>query len=413
MTKMTADIRLIKIDGEQPVEFAWLEAWRSHRPVTATPFSKPAIAACVALSHTLFSMPDVKARPDLVALAYWLRQAAIETMEQSFHAELPAKCKVVPRGVILHFPPTNVDTVLAYTWALTVLSGNRAAIRVSDRLGETGRQLVIQMLNVLAKSEESIARSTLFLHWDHDDRLTAAVSALADVRVVWGGDASVSKLRAVPATPRCRDVLFPDRRSMAALSLKAYLSLDSAGRDQLADAFFVDSLTFDQMACSSPRLLAWIGDSNVESTEDDFLARVAAAATRRRYDVPLGQQLAKQTLAAGALMDGLATQWKHVAPSVLALDWVDVAVEPADWVGGGLFLQVRLDCLAELASACGSRVQTLAVHGFTASEIEELIIAAGERSPDRIVPFGKALAFDRIWDGLNLLQEFTRLVHCP
>lgn len=392
----------LTLQGEQPVQMDWLRQWRASG-ASLTPFSPQAVEACAALSRALFADSMAKTRPDLVALAYWLRQASVKTMTDTFAATVPNRCKVVPRGICLHFPPTNVDTVMAYTWALSLLAGDRSLIRVSGRQGPSGQRLLDLMMPV--------AENALFLRTPHDDAVTAELCSLADVRVVWGGDRTTGHLRAIPAPPRCRDVLFPDRRSLAAMALTAYDAAGAAERDRLADAFALDTLTFDQMACSSPRLLAWVGQGDAAATSRDFFTRVAQAAHRRGMEIPLGQVLAKRTIAAGSVLDGAATGWFDLGSEITVLDWCDPADEPAEWTGGGLFLAVHVTRLADLATACDARTQTLAVHGFPETHIAELVAEAAERCPDRIVPFGHALAFGHVWDGLDLLREFTRLVH--
>ena len=46
--------------------------------------------------------------------------------------------------------------------------------------------------------------------------------------------------------------------------------------------------------------------------------------------------------------------------------------------------------------------------GFALDELREFVAAVGGRGIDRIVPFGQALSFAPIWDGYDLLTEFTR-----
>lgn len=404
------EIHRLTAHGEHPIDLNQLETWRAARRPT-TPFSEPAMALCGALSRALFADPEAKARPDLIALAYWLRPGPLAGMARAFTAGLPPDCLAVPRGVALHFPPTNVDTVMAYTWALSTLAGNRSLIRVSERLGESGRRLLALMIGALETSP--LADHTLFLRYGRDDAVTAALSALADLRVMWGGDASVARLRAIPAPPRCRDTLFPDRRSLAALSLATWQAADSPERERLVEAFLVDALTFDQMACSSPRLLAWVGAGDAVAASADFFARLSAAAERRDISIPVGQALAKRALAAGAALDGHATRWRDFGPVATVLDWPDPTTELEGWSGGGLFLQTTVARLADLAAVCDARTQTLTAHGFAPEEVAALVASAAERAPDRVVPFGRALAFASVWDGLDLLREFTRLVHRP
>ncbi|MFC7104470.1 hypothetical protein ACFQQB_30900 [Nonomuraea rubra] len=48
--------------------------------------------------------------------------------------------------------------------------------------------------------------------------------------------------------------------------------------------------------------------------------------------------------------------------------------------------------------------------GFGQDELEELARGLAGRGVDRMVPVGSALSFHRVWDGVDLPAEFTRLV---
>ncbi|MFC6804089.1 acyl-CoA reductase [Deinococcus caeni] len=39
----------------------------------------------------------------------------------------------MPRGLVFHVPPANVDTIFIYSWLMSVLAGNRNVIRLSSR----------------------------------------------------------------------------------------------------------------------------------------------------------------------------------------------------------------------------------------------------------------------------------------
>jgi hypothetical protein len=56
------------------------------------------------------------------------------------------------------------------------------------------------------------------------------------------------------------------------------------------------------------------------------------------------------------------------------------------------------------------RDQTMTHFGFTRDELMELAHALAGRGVDRMVPFGDALSFHRVWDGMDVAAEFTRLV---
>ena len=81
--------------------------------------------------------------------------------------------------------------------------------------------------------------------------------------------------------------------------------------------------------------------------------------------------------------------------------------------GNGLFLEQRLDHLHELAPQLSDKEQTLAVLGFERAELLDFVAALPARAIDRIVPFGQALSFAPVWDGIDLFAAFTRQISLP
>lgn len=72
---------------------------------------------------------------------------------------------------------------------------------------------------------------TFFLRYNHDEEITAALSELCDVRVIWGGDETVRRLRAFPLSPGAKELTFPDRHSFAVISSEAYNKLSEGQKE--------------------------------------------------------------------------------------------------------------------------------------------------------------------------------------
>ena len=159
----------------------------------------------------------------------------------------------MPRGLVFHLPPSNVDTIFIYSWLLSALAGNANIVRMSERA--TGAALAVcRLFNQIAKDADPlIAHTTAILRYGHEREITAAISALSDVRVIWGGDATVNTIRTIPLPPHATELTFPDRYSLSVLDAAQYCELDQAERQSLATQFYNDMYWFDQMACSSPQ----------------------------------------------------------------------------------------------------------------------------------------------------------------
>ena len=91
------------------------------------------------------------------------------------------------------------------------------------------------------------------------------------------------------------------------------------------------------------------------------------------------------------------------------MDLVGPGDIPRRWLGVGTFPQARVDSLGDLAPIVVRRDQTVTHFGFVADELVTFARSLAGRGVDRIVPLGTALDFAAIWDGYDLMREFTRI----
>jgi Acyl-CoA reductase (LuxC) len=379
---------------------------RSH------PFAPALIETLAILSKAILSDHELRRRAEAVALGYWLRPASLEQMRQSFLAlKQPSRYRV-PAGFAFHVPPANVDTMFIYSWALSFLCGNTALVRLSQRRSSFTVRLVEILSGVLA-ARGSCAEGTAFISYGHDAAITAAISQRVDLRVIWGGDASVAAIREVPLSPHAKEVVFADRLSLSILSAPAWLALDAAAQNELARRAFNDIYSFDQMACSSARVVVWAGTSDEALSASAAFSKVLRAEIfRRRYDVAPATALAKLSAACRAAIDWPLTRVDFVDLSWVVLDLGDARPSrlPHESCGGGIVAQMRIDRLDDLVPLLDRRVQTVAHFGFAHADLENFVHQACGRGGDRVVPIGEAMNFSSAWDGYDLLQEFTRVV---
>jgi len=82
-----------------------------------------------------------------------------------------------------------------------------------------------------------------------------------------------------------------------------------------------------------------------------------------------------------------------------------------DHCGGGFLFQHYAEGLEALAECVARKDQTLTYFGFDPQEMAAFAQSLNGRGIDRIVPMGKALTFNRYWDGYDLLAEMIRHVY--
>ncbi len=377
------------------------------------PFGDDTLSFFAEVSRRLGSSPSTATMPEVRALAFWMRRSHLASLKGQFEALTVPGTVRLPRGIVFHVPPANVDTIFMYSWLLAALSGNQNVVRLPRQRGPAITAMCATLNEVLAAAEfGGLVPSVAVVGYGHDAAITAAISAQADVRVVWGGDATVRRIREIPLPPRSVELTFADRYSLAAMNARAYLEADPRKRAQLVEDFVGDTFPFDQGACSSPQLVVWCGSAeDVDSASDAFFAQVAEAASRRDYTVDAGTATAQTLAAAGLAADHAVRRCRRYGRELLVVEIEGPGEIDRNHVGGGFLLSLRLGALAELVPFLTRADQTLTQFGFAEAELVDFAgRAAVSGGIDRIVAIGQALTFDRFWDGYDLLDAFTRTV---
>lgn len=365
------------------------------------------------LSRRLRRHRSVEASPALGALAFWIRPATVKRLAADWSQlrQLQSSAVHVPRGVVFHMPPTNVDTLFVYSWLLSALMGNANIIRLSPSALE-GAAALIDVVGETLDDHPSIAQTTALVSYGHERRITEALSR-SDVRVIWGGDDSIQAIRAIPSAPHTRDLAFPDRYSLCLIDADALLTLEDREVRTLAHRFFNDAYWFDQLGCASPRLIVWRGSSEAaDRASERFRTHLRDELTSQHHPVtPTSAAIAKLVHATDTAAAGSVRRIEWSDNSLTAVSLSNLEQLRRDSPGGGLFYEVTVTELAEIIEFVTRKDQTVTSFGFSADDIRTFIAAVGSRGIDRVVPVGDALTFGRYWDGVDLLTEFTRLVH--
>jgi hypothetical protein len=371
---------------------------------SAVPFAPELIDFCHGVSRALFADPRAKRHPELVPLASFLRRASVSALADEFATLATGDVAQVPRGLAFHVPPSSVDTMFVYSLAVSLLVGNRNVVRLSQRRSET-TDVLVDALNVVAAEHPAVRRSLAVVSYGHELEPSGLLSSGADVRLIWGGDATIETIRALPLAPHATELLFGDRFSLAAVSA-------ATPEDDLPRRLFNDAYWFDQMGCSSPRLVVGVGDGAWERLERLFDG-LEREVEQRGYALELGAVMAKRAYAYGALADRPVRRYRELGNALTVLELDTLARFDRTHPGAGLFYAATVESLEALADVVVRKDQTMTVSGFSGDEVARFVRAVNGRGIDRIVPFGEALTFGRFWDGYDLLQELTRRVYAP
>lgn len=389
------------------VDVAEFEGMVAELTFAGTPPCNPLVLTLLgAISTRILEDPQLRRVPQYVALGYWLRPAALRRLAEELLMSDRAGQMRTPRGLALHLPPTNVDTIFVYSWAMSVLAGNANIVRLPEAMSAEADWLATVIATVVAEYGEG--RRHFFCHYSYGGQLEATIAQQSDLRMIWGGDDKVKSVSRVPIRPDGLSIGFPDRKSLAMIDTAAYRDSETDARDALARSFFNDLFWFDQMGCGSPRLLVWIGEPGTLS--QDFYQRLEKIIAHKRYAVETGIVMGKRGLAYDFLAEGVTSILQTFGNAL----YVSRASHPHLVLnrthGGGFLCDWVANSTTDIAQHVSRVVQTITHFGINSQDLNRLAQSLIGRGGYRLVPIGEALQFDTLWDGVDLYEHMTRRV---
>ena len=259
MTQFNSNEKIKSLIGAERVEGVI-----EHRPLAT--FHPMVIDFLNDLSKKLVEK-SMSHMPDVVTLGFFMRKANLTRLKKR---HMNPHVIMRGRGVSLHYAPSNVPLNAFYSLCAGLLSGNSCLVRLSEKKSIEVEK-VIESIAMLFEDEKhrQIKQRVHLFHSPHDDQCNDYLASLCDVRVIWGGDDTITKIRQAPLKAHAIETVFPDRFSMLVINAEAYR--DSSDKIKLAEAFYNDTSVFDQNACSSPKSIIWIGDENISNLERQII----------------------------------------------------------------------------------------------------------------------------------------------
>ncbi|KAF6625377.1 acyl-CoA reductase [Paenibacillus sp. EKM208P] len=361
------------------------------------------------LSSQLLKEVEVREFSDVVSFAFWCRKSNIYKLKEEFVKDNLR----LGLGLAFHVTPSNVPVNFAFSFAISLLAGNANIVRVpSKRYKQI--ELICKVINKLFEQEQfqPIAVMTAFIRYEKNNETTGLLSRQCDARIIWGGNETVRQIRQLPVSERSREVIFPDRFSFAILNAKKVLQADDQMLQKLVNNFYNDTYFMDQNACSSPRLLVWLGDSDDILVAKERFWNGVIRDVKKEYELPAVNVIDKYTHFCRDAIDLTDIESISRPDNYLYRISLNNLSDKIDTLRGkfGYFYEYETDDINFVAPIIKNNYQTLTYYGIEKHVFTNFVMENRIAGIDRIVPIGSALDISVIWDGYDLIQTLSRII---
>ena len=378
------------------------EVIRLSSTPSLSPFCTEIIDFLNDVSKEIMSDSRSKAFSDVVTFAFWIRKASVLKMKERFSSEGVH----LGKGVVFHIAPSNVPVNFAYSLACGLICGNSNVVRVPSK-DFPQVDIITDAFNKALSHYEKMKSYVLCVRYDRNKDINDLFSLICDMRIVWGGDQTNEELRKSPLPPRSGEITFADRYSFAIIDSDAYLSIED--KDKVAEGFYNDTFFTDQNACTSPRVIVWTG-KEIEKAKELFWSKEHNIVEKKYSFQPiLGVNKLTKAYIVASLNEGIRIEGHedNLIIRVKVNELFDTLMDYKD--NGGYFYEYDCSDYRELIPLCNDkRCQTVAYIGN--KDMVEKLIETGIKGIDRVVPIGKTMDFDLIWDGYNMPNMLTRTI---
>ncbi|MBF0132874.1 MAG: acyl-CoA reductase [Magnetococcales bacterium] len=323
------------------------------------------------------------------------------------------KAMASPKGLALHWVAGNVPLIGLFVLVQAMVTKNINLIRAPS----AERHIMAALLSPLVNLEVRLPggyclkgadflETLAVVHFPSDHPLGSDLSAMADIRVAWGGREAVESLARWPRRYDVRDIFFGPKLSYMVIG-KEQLT-DGRGLKKLLRRAATDCSVFDQYACSSPHTI--FVEQGGAVTPEAFAQRLGDEMGRTLTRIP------KMPPDAATVM---AIALRRITHDMLHDVWHS---QDTGWT-------VLYDEEMKLADPCYSRVVTvrgvadiMPTAGLAHEDIQTIGLALGgerrlayareaaRRGVCRLPEVGRMTLFEPLWDGLLVMGHMVRWV---
>lgn len=368
------------------------------------PFDDSVVDFLNLLSKILMKSRDAKAYPDVITLGFWMRKSSVLALKERFVTE--SSDIKIGKGVAFHIAPSNVPVNYAYSLLTGLLTGNANVVRIPSK-DFPQVSIINKAINEALEEYPDMKPYICLVRYGRDQRVNDLFSALADTRIIWGGDNTIAEIRKSPLGPRAGEIAFADRYSLAVIDSDKYMKVSD--KERLAEEFYNDTYLSDQNACTSPRLVVWMGEQKEEAKE--LFWKYEHSLVKKKYQFQPIMGINKLT---SSYLIAVAKEGVHIEQRednyIVRVNVPEVKPELMQLKGNsGYFFEYDCNDILEIRDFCNNtHCQTIGFLGEKETIMPLLISSI--KGVDRVVPIGKTMDFDFIWDGYNLFERLTRTI---
>ncbi len=357
------------------------------------------------LSEKIFKRKDLNKYPDLASYAFFCRKKNILRLKKNYSGFEENR---YGRGISLHFTPSNVPMNFAYSLFFGLISGNSCIIRLSNIENHQSKILINELNNLLQKKKFFfLKKKIIILRYKKNKNITDVLSSICDVRLIWGGDETIYEIRKSPLSANAFDVTFADKYSISIIGCDGYLKSPLKRRE--AVSFFNDTLFFDQNACTSPKIIFWIGNKDkVNKARKVFWKYFENTVNSKNYN-PRGnsgyEKFYKETLL--TLEQDITINKGNQNIKKILLKKIPKNLEKY-FSPGGVFIEFQSKNLKKLKKIINNKIQTITYINFNPTKIVDDLDIKRIKAVDRIVMNGRSSEIGLEWDGYDIIFQISK-----
>ena len=371
------------------------------------PFNDQSIDFLSDFSKELKKEKKIYKFPDLIYLVFWTSYKKIGEAKKKF---LSRNIRL-GRGLIFHICPSNVPTNFIYSFFFGLLSGNSNIVKVPSKAFPE-KNIILSTINKLFKKKKylGLKNSNFFIKYDEKIENTQKISSICDGRVIWGGDKTINEVRKIWIPERAIELTFADRYSLSILNLNKFKKIKNHEIKLIAKKFFYDSYMMNQSACNSPHFVFWVGKKN-NNLQQKFWKELNYIA-EQKFILDESMVLNKYSNLIKNMIDQKNFQNIKLFKNNLYVVNPNKNIKNIENIRGisGMFFQKNIASIIELKKFITKKCQTVTYFGLNKKQIESFVLKNNLFGIDRVVPVGKALDINLVWDGYDVIDSLSRTI---